>query len=70
MRARTGFPCGRAVFQAWRNGQRAAWLPGEDYERLLAEPLDEARRRLKISPPTIYDRVPPAVRNAYLGGKG
>lgn len=70
MRARTGFPCGRAVFQAWRNGQRAAWLPGEDYERLLAEPLDEARRRLKISPPTIYDRVPLAVRNAYLGGKG
>ena len=28
----------RAVFQAWRDGRRAAWLPGEDYERLFADP--------------------------------
>jgi ubiquinone biosynthesis protein COQ4 len=70
MRARTGYPCARAVFQAWRDGRRAAWLPGEDYERLFAEPLDVARRRLKIPTPTIYQRVPPAVRNAYQGGKG
>lgn len=70
MRARTGYPCARAVLQAWRNGRRAAWLPGEDYEKLLAEPLDEARRRLKIAPPTLYDQVPPSVRNAYQGGKG
>ena len=70
MRARTGYPCARAVFQAWRDGRRAAWLPGEDYERLFAEPLDVARRRLKIPTPTIYQRVPPSVRNAYQGGKG
>lgn len=70
MRARTGYPCARAVFQAWRDGRRAAWLPGEDYERLFAEPLHVARRRLKIPTPTIYQRVPPSVRNAYQGGKG
>ena len=70
MRARTGYPCARAVLQAWRNGRRAAWLPGEDYEKLLAEPLDQARRRLKIPAPTLYDQVPPSVRNAYQGGKG
>jgi ubiquinone biosynthesis protein COQ4 len=70
MRARTGYPCARAVFQAWRDGRRAAWLPGEDYERLFAEPLDAARRRLKIPTPSIYQCVPPSVRNAYQGGKG
>lgn len=70
MRARTGYPCARAVLKAWRDGRRAAWLPGEDYEQLLAEPLVEARRRLGIATPVIYQRVPPSVCNAYHGGKG
>ncbi len=69
-RARTGYPCARAVFRAWRDGRRAAWLPGQDYEALLAEPLEQARRRLRIAKPTLYERVPVNVRNAYLGGKG
>lgn len=70
MRARTGYPCGRAVLQAWRSGRRAAWLPGQDYEALMAEPLEAARKRLNIPRPTIYERVPPALRNAYQGGHG
>lgn len=70
MRARTGHPCAQAVLQAWRDGCRAAWLPGENYESLLAEPLEAARARLKIPPPTIYERIPPEVRNAYHGGRG
>lgn len=70
MRARTGHPCGRAVLQAWRNGRKAAWLPGENYEALLAEPLEAARRRLKIPRPAIYEEIPPQVRNAYQGGRG
>ncbi|WP_312145179.1 Coq4 family protein [Brevundimonas sp.] len=70
MRARTGYPCARAVFQAWRDGRRAAWLPGEDYERLFAEPLVVARRRLNIATPTLYQSVPSSMRNAYQGGKG
>jgi len=70
MRARTGYPCGRAVLQAWRNGRRAAWLPGQDYEALMAEPLEAARKRLKIPSPSVYEQVPPTVRNAYLGGAG
>lgn len=69
-RARTGYPCARAVFRAWRDGRRAAWLPGQDYEALLAEPLEQARRRLRIAKPALYERVPLNVRNAYLGGKG
>lgn len=70
MRARTGYPCGRAVLQAWRNGRRAAWLPGQDYEALMAEPLEAARQRLRIPRPSVYEQVPPTVRNAYLGGAG
>ena len=70
MRARTGHPCGRAVLQAWRDGRKAAWLPGENYETLLAEPLDAARLRLNIPRPAIYEAIPPQVRNAYQGGRG
>lgn len=44
----------RAVWEGYRNGRRAAWLSGEDYETLLAEPLDAARTRLGIVTPVAY----------------
>jgi ubiquinone biosynthesis protein COQ4 len=66
-RARTGYPCARAVVQAYQRGKRAAWLPGLDYEALLAEPLESARARLGLTPPTLYDQVPLSVRDAYRG---
>ena len=44
----------RAVREGYRAGKRAAWLHGEDYEALLAEPIDAARRRLRIEPPVKY----------------
>ena len=44
----------RAVWEGYRHGRRAAWLAGEDYEALLAEPLDAARRRLRIATPAAY----------------
>lgn len=69
MRARTGYPCARAILKAWRDGRRAAWLPGEDYEHLLAEPLETARLRLNIPDPKTYKSIPVSVRNAYYGGK-
>ena len=52
-------PARRAIFQAWRNGRAARWLPGLDYESLMAAPLDAARRRLNLRPPTVYQAVPP-----------
>ena len=55
-------PARRAALQAWRSGRRAAWLPALDYEVLFAEPLEAARARLGITPPTVYDAVPVAVR--------
>jgi ubiquinone biosynthesis protein COQ4 len=49
-----GKPSIKAIWEGFRHGRRAAWLQGEDYESLLAEPLDAARQRLQIAPPTAY----------------
>ncbi|HRH21194.1 MAG TPA: Coq4 family protein [Brevundimonas sp.] len=62
-KAARAVPSRRAALQAWRNGRRARWLPAEDYERLLAEPLEAARARLGIGRPTVYEAVPPEVRS-------
>jgi ubiquinone biosynthesis protein COQ4 len=56
-------PYARAIWQGYRRGKAAKWLPGEDYEQLMSEPLDAARRRLNITPPTIYLSIPPAERD-------
>lgn len=52
----------RAIWQGYRRGAAAKWLPGEDYEQLMAEPLETARRRLNITPATAYDAIPKAER--------
>lgn len=46
-----------AIWQGYCNGRRAAWLLGEDIEALLAEPLESARKRLKIAAPTRYEAI-------------
>lgn len=53
----------RAIFEGWRLGRAARWLPGEDYRTLLAEPLDAARSRLGLTPPITYLAIPPAERD-------
>ncbi|MDE2355315.1 MAG: ubiquinone biosynthesis protein [Alphaproteobacteria bacterium] len=52
----------KIIWEGYRRGQAAAWLPGEDYERLMAEPLEAARRRLRLSPPPLYLAVPAELR--------
>ena len=49
-----GKPALRAIWEGYRRGRKAAWLPAEDYERLLAEPLEAARNRLHIGAPAAY----------------
>lgn len=44
----------KAVREAWRHGRKAGWLPGQDWEALLARPLEEVRQMLGIMPPVIY----------------
>lgn len=51
-------PALRAVAQAWRIGRAARWLPGLNYDALLAEPLEAARARLNLRAPTVYQTIP------------
>jgi ubiquinone biosynthesis protein COQ4 len=40
------------LFEAWRRGRRASWLPALPYEALLPEPLALVQRAAGIPPPT------------------
>lgn len=57
LRQPRGWRAVRAIWEGYRLGRRAAWLPGEDYERLFDEPLATARRRLRIGRPERYWQV-------------
>ena len=62
----TQHPTLKAIWQGYQRGKAAKWLLGEDYEALMAEPLEAARRRLGLTPPTIYDSIPANVRDGVL----
>ena len=67
IRGRKGdYPYAKAIWQGYRRGKAAAWLLGEDYERLLAEPLEAARKRLNITPATLYNAIPAEFRDAAV----
>jgi ubiquinone biosynthesis protein COQ4 len=55
-----------AIWQGYKRGKAAAWLAGEDYEQLMHEPLDAARRRLNITPATLYNAIPAADRDTAV----
>jgi ubiquinone biosynthesis protein COQ4 len=57
----------KAIWQAYRHGREAAWLPALDYEALFSEPLETARERLQISRPTAYEAIPAEARDAGFG---
>jgi ubiquinone biosynthesis protein COQ4 len=57
----------RAMLEARARARRAAWLPGEDYEQLMFEPLEAARARLRLlPPPRAYEAVAPELRNLTI----
>ncbi len=47
----------KAAWQGWRNGRRAEWLPAQDWEALLAEPLASVRARLGLRAPTRFQAL-------------
>lgn len=47
-------PIWRAVWQAYRIGKKAAWLPGVEWEKLMDLPLEEVREKLGITAPNLY----------------
>jgi ubiquinone biosynthesis protein COQ4 len=64
----TRHPYRKAIWQGYVRGKRAKWLLGEDYESLMAEPLEQARRRLNITPATVYNSIPADARDLVVGG--
>ena len=52
---------------AWAEGIEGRWY-GEDYEQLMHEPLDQARRRLGIAEPVRYRQL--QVTLAEMGTTG
>ena len=57
-----------AVWEGYRHGKRANWLSGEDYEALLAEPLEAARKRLNIADPVRYHAAQAWLRERRISG--
>jgi|SRR5271165_1348254 len=61
-RSRPGQPVRRAVFEGSRHGRSAGWLPGADWEALLAQPVEAIRAQFAVKSPTYYRKVLAAAR--------
>ena len=46
---RHGFKAARSIFRGYLDGRRAAWLPQQDWEALLHEPITSVRRELNLA---------------------
>ncbi len=44
----------KTMLDGFRRGQRAAWLPGQAWESMLALPIEEVRKRLSLDAPPVY----------------
>jgi len=60
-RARPRQPVRRAVFEGYRHGRSAGWLPGADWEALLAQPVDAVRAQFAVKPAAYYHTIRAAV---------
>src|SRR5258707_5001366 len=69
-RARPGQPVRRAVFEGYRHGRRAGWLPGADWEALLTQPVEAVRPKLAVKPATRYHAILAAVHSTHADASG
>jgi ubiquinone biosynthesis protein Coq4 len=46
-----------AVYKAYRDSKKAKWLPEQNWEALLKEPIDEVREELGIRSPAAYRQL-------------
>lgn len=47
----------RVMRDGFRRGREAAWLPEQDWESMLALPIEEVRARLGIGAPAVYTEI-------------
>lgn len=50
-------PARRLLREGYRRGKRSAWLPGVEWEELLALPLERVREELRVGAPPVYEAV-------------
>ncbi|HEX5775622.1 MAG TPA: Coq4 family protein [Caulobacteraceae bacterium] len=62
---RQPYPYVRAIWEGYRLGKKAERLIDEDYLKLLAEPLEAARQRLRLTAPQTYLSIPAEYRNRF-----
>jgi ubiquinone biosynthesis protein COQ4 len=60
------YPYARTILEGYRRGRRAAWFAGHDYRALLPLPLEDARARLGLTAPTLYNSIPVAARDSAV----
>src|SRR5215469_17291846 len=63
-RSRPGQPVRRAIFEGYRHGRSAGWLPGADWEALLNQPVEAIRAQFAVRPARYYPKVLAAMRKA------
>ena len=61
-RSRPGQPVRRAVLEGYRDGRSAGWLPGADWEALLAQPVEAIRAQYAVKTPNYYRTILAAVQ--------
>lgn len=66
---RPDLPIAKAIAEAQRMGENAEWIMGYDVAALLPLPLEDVRRILKITEPTIYNSISAEDRYALLKPK-
>jgi ubiquinone biosynthesis protein COQ4 len=47
----------QTILDGFRRGLKAAWLPEQDWESMLALPVTEVRRRLGLGSPPVYAEI-------------
>lgn len=57
----------KAVWQAYRNGLKTDWFPGQDWEALMQRPLAEVREMLNVQIPSAYNAAQEVVDATYPG---
>ncbi len=62
-------PIQKALAEARRNASAAEWVLEHDVEELLAMPLADARARLKIGEPKVYNAIPDDIKRTLLKPK-
>tara|TARA_X000000950_G_scaffold144633_1_gene179000 strand:- start:1030 stop:1761 length:732 start_codon:yes stop_codon:yes gene_type:complete len=54
---RYGWDVPGTVLSAYRDGKKAQWLPAQDWEALLRQPIGQVRSKLNIRPPRRYQHI-------------